>query len=111
MCGDGRVCGGPIEVRVEDRGVHVQQEVRPALDPPSAAGYPAEEVPMPHPRTPSLPEADDASEDTLTGGLDLSAAELQRRRELVVIADRIRAMTPGRLTVSSVELLREDRAR
>lgn len=68
-------------------------------------------MPHPHPRPPSLPEADEASEDTLADGLDLSAAELERRRELVVIADRIRAMTPGRLTVSSVELLREDRAR
>lgn len=68
-------------------------------------------MPRPHPTSPSLPEADDTSEDTLAGGLDLSAAELERRRELVLIADWIRAMTPGRLTVSSVELLREDRAR
>ena len=68
-------------------------------------------MPYSHAKPVSLPEADDASEDTLGGGLDLSAAELERRRALVVIADRIRAMTPGRLTVSSVELLREDRAR
>lgn len=68
-------------------------------------------MPQSHPKPVSLPEADEASEDTLAGGLDLSAAELERRRELVAIVDRIRAMTPGRLTVSSVELLREDRAR
>lgn len=87
--------------------------MRPSLAPPSAAGYSDEEVTMPqsYPKPVSLPESDEASEDTLSGGLDLSAAELERRRELVAIADRIRAMTPGRLTVSSIELLREDRAR
>lgn len=64
-------------------------------------------------KTPSntLPTDDDISEDTLTHGLDMTPAELERRRELVEVADRIRAMTPGRIGVDSVELLREDRRR